>query len=476
VSSRLGSPFPRVALWLASMWARRDAVARSAAWVERLVRVGVLGAIGACRSSDPASADTEAAGATMSEPVTSGDPTHASADASADASSADTGELGPLRLEFERVETSAEFTMVTDFRFVPGTDELLALSKDGRVGHYRLEDGTTTRLGGFSVPGVFNDRDCGLLSIAFDPEFGRNRFIYVSACTSQPGNAIYRLEFDAGDYGAIAGTRAEIFTAFEPNADRPWHNIGGIGFDDTGALWALLGDKRVASNGQNAGNDMSALVRLIPDRTPGGSGHVPAPDNPFLGDPERSPNVYAWGLRSPWRGVYDSKGRWWIGDVGTDVFEEINLVTTPGQNFGWAAQEGPCDDDCGDLVDPIGGWTHEPGTAYIADDEDARPTVRRVVWVGTEYAPAGGPDPYGGRLTGAVLFGDFCVGFVRALEVDDAGTVTRDDHLGHLAYPSGWDVGPDGFVYASTFGQCESFNIDPDDPPRSQLYRAVPAD
>jgi glucose/arabinose dehydrogenase len=391
-------------------------------------------------------------------------------------SSDSTGELGPLRVRFERIETSDDFTMITDFRFIPGTDELLALSKDGRIGHHRLRDGATERLGGFVVSGVHSDLDCGLLSLAFDPDFETNRFIYVSACTSQVENAIFRLEFDASDPASIAATQAEIFTATEPAADRPWHNVGAIGFDDSGALWALLGDKRVTANGQNTANDLSALVRLVPNRTPGGSGSTPAPDNPFVDDPERSPYVYAWGLRSPWRGLYDSKGRWWIGDVGSDVFEEIDLVTAPGQNFGWSTHEGPCEGDCEGFVDPVVGWTHEPTISYIADDEEARPTVRRVVWVGTEYDPGDGPDPYGGRLSGAVLFGDFCVGFVRALEVDDAGTVTRDEHLGHLAFPSGWARGPDGYIYASTFGQCESFNIDDDDPPRSQLYRAVPMD
>jgi glucose/arabinose dehydrogenase len=385
-----------------------------------------------------------------------------------------TGEPGPLQLSFEQVETSDDFTMVTDLRFIPGTDELLALSKDGRIGHHRLQEGSTQRLGGFEVPGIHSDLDCGLLSLAFDPQFERNRFIYVSACTSQHDNAIFRLTFNPSDYGSIGATRAEILVASEPGADRPWHNIGTIGFDRTGALWALLGDKRVVANGQDASNDLSALVRVIPNRTPGGSGHTPAPDNPFLDDPQRSANVYAWGLRSPWRGVYDHEGRWWIGDVGSDVFEEINLVTQPGQNFGWAAHEGPCEGDCADIVDPVGGWTHDPAATYVLDDEHARPTIRRAIWVGLAYDPAGGPDPYGGRLTGAVLAGDFCVGFVRALEIDDEGTVTRDEHLGHLAFPSGWDRGPDGYVYAATFGQCESFNIDDDDPPRSQLFRALP--
>jgi hypothetical protein len=102
--------------------------------------------------------------------------------------------------------------------------------------------------------------------------------------------------------------------------------------------------------------------------------------------------------------------------------------------------------------------------------------VARVAWVGLQYPAAADTDPYAGRLDGAVLFGDFCLGFVRALEVDDDGVVQRDEHLGHLAMPSSWAVGPGGFVYAATFGRCETAGLDEADPPPSGFYRAVPAE
>ena len=453
----------------------RPHVRRRAGSVLRGASLGLLAwSLVGCRSSD-GGGQASTSGPSSSSASEAGDDTASSASAS-DSGTSSGGELGPLRLRFEELEVGSEFSLVTDIRFVPGTDELLVLSKDGRVGHYLVEADRAERLGGFTLPGVHSDLDCGLISLAFDPDFARNRFAFFSACSSQPDNVIVRVTLDLDDYAASAATLTEIYTASEPDAPRPWHNIRAIGFDDTGALWALLGDKRVAANGQDASNDLSALIRVIPNRTPGGSGHTPASDNPFSGDPERSPNVYAWGLRSPWRGIYDRKGRWWIGDVGTDAFEEINLVSESGQNFGWAAQEGPCAGTCAGVTDPIGGWSHDTDTPQIRDDEDARPTVRRAIWIGLEYDPAGGPDPYGGRLTGAVLTGDFCVGFVRALEVDDEGAVTRDEHVGHLPFASGWDRGPDGYVYAASFGRCESVNIDESDPPPSRLVRAIPVD
>jgi glucose/arabinose dehydrogenase len=388
----------------------------------------------------------------------------------------DDGNDGPLRLRFEEIDVPDDFTLVTKFRFLPGGGELLALHKDGRVGHFRLEDAALERLGEFAVPEAYSDLDCGLLGLALDPDFATNRLIYISTCASQTDSVVLRLTFDPLDLPATVASRVTIIGAGDPAAPRPWHNVGEIGFDATGALWALFGDKRVASNGQAAGNDLSALVRVIPNRDATGSGSTPAPDNPWPDDPDRSPNVYAIGLRSPWTGLVDHLGRFWVGDVGSDAFEEVNLISEPGQNLGWAGVEGPCEGDCGDAVDPVAWWAHEDITAYITDDDDVRATVARVAWVGLEYRPGAAGDPYGGRLTDAVLFGDYCLGFVRALQVDAAGAIVRDEPLGHLAVPSGWDVGPGGFVYASTFGRCETAGIDESDPPPSGLWRAVPAD
>jgi glucose/arabinose dehydrogenase len=396
-----------------------------------------------------------------------------------DAGSSTTGSApsGPLRLSFRALEVEGDLAMVTELRFLPGADELLATSKDGRVGHFRLEGDRLLSLGGFAVPGVHSDLDCGLVSLALSPDWARDRLVYVGMCTSQTESGVYRFRWAPGDGDdEVAATLHPVITAGDPTARKPWHNVGSVGFDSTGALWALFGDKRVAEHGQLVSDDLSALVRVLPDPDPDGEATLPAPDNPFVRDPAASPNVYAYGLRSPWRGTLDAQGRWWIGDVGAGGAEEIDLVTAPGDNFGWPLAEGPCDGECDGLVQPVVSWPHDTTTEYMNDDEDVRATVARVAWVGLQYPAAADTDPYAGRLDGAVLFGDFCLGFVRALEVDDDGVVQRDEHLGHLAMPSSWAVGPGGFVYAATFGRCETAGLDEADPPPSGFYRAVPAE
>jgi glucose/arabinose dehydrogenase len=380
-------------------------------------------------------------------------------------------------LDFEAIDVEGGLDLATDLRFLPGGDELLVAGKDGGVTHLRLRGDRAERLGHFQVPGVYSRLDCGLISLALDPDFADNGYLYAGACASMTESAIVRLTFQPDDHAAIAATAVEILRAGDPAADRPWHNIGSIGFDSTGAMWALFGDKVQSDNGQDLDDDLGAVVRILPSRDRDRGGHEPAPDNPFLGMLDHDPDVYAYGLRSPWRGAVDSAGRLWIGDVGAHGAEEINVLAGPGDNFGWSIHEGPCTGGgCAGLRDPVAWWVHtDAASPYLLDDAEAVDTIARAGWVGIEpRPPAGTDDPYGGRLAGHMLFGDFCLGFVRGLAIDGDGAVVSDQHLGHLANASAWDQGPDGHLYATTFGQCQTDHLDPP-PQESRLWRAVPA-
>jgi glucose/arabinose dehydrogenase len=392
------------------------------------------------------------------------------------ATSGGTGGDGSFGLAFQDLTVEGDFGLVSEMKFIPGTSELLALSWGGSVVHYRLEGDTAKRLGSFQVPGVYAVLDCGLISLAFDPDFAENHFLYVGTCVSGTHSGVFRLTFDAADYDAIPASTAEILVLGHASAKNPWHNVGSIGFDDEGALWALFGDKTVSATAQDRTDNLGALIRIFPNREVGGSGYTAVPSNPFAGSTTDSPDIWAYGLRSPWHGIRDSKGRYWIGDVGADTIEEINLVTQAGQNLGWATSEGPCDKglDCVGLVEPLLHWTRADDHPYIADDPDAEATGLRVAWAGIEHRPHPN-DPYGGNLDGKVLFGDFCVGFVRAATADDSGKLVQTVPLGHLELASGWDQGPDGYLYATTFGTCSTAKIAEHGPYPSRLVRALPA-
>lgn len=390
-------------------------------------------------------------------------------------------------LRFERVDlevdriTETGHRHVTTFAFIPGTDELLLTELHGDVYHYELEDGVGTLLGHFdlsehvypSAPEF--DWDCGLISIAFDPDFADNGLFYAGLCFDEASTGIMRFSFDPTDYDAIADSAAVIMQE-GAEGSLSIHNVGQMGFDDDGYLWALFGDRDLPPQAADVTTNLGALVRIEPDRTADGEGYVPAAGNPYIGDPEGSGDVYAYGFRSPWTGHYDASGRWWIGDVGSSdhwAVEEVNVVTEPEQYFGWPTVEGPCEGECDDLVDPVRHWDHSSSHEYVVEMEDPYPSQSRVGWVGVEYRDRG-HDPYDGALLGKLLYGEMCVGFVRAIEVDGTGEVLSDQLVGELPKISAWAQGADGHLYASTYGACEASRDVADIP--AGLWRAMPAD
>lgn len=382
------------------------------------------------------------------------------------ANNGDNNQPGATRLDFEEIALPGDPREVTEFKFDPSGDGTFwVFEKSGQISHLRLEGDAVTELGSFRVEMLNADLDCGLLSLTFAPDYAQSRHAYVGLCTSVTESAIIRLTLDTQDYGGIPASRTTLLTVGDSRAQRPWHNIGSMGFDSSGALWALFGEKTQRDNAQNLENELGGMIRLIPGED--GESYLPAPGNPFAESEDgRSPLLYAWGLRSPWKGVLDSQGRWWIGDVGDNYAEEINRLTEPGTNFGWPLSEGPCQEGCDGLTDPVAWWDRSDAHPYVLDDEDVEPAVARTSWVGLMVEPRDN-DPYQGRLDNTLLYGDLCLGYVRGLVVDAQGQVQDDVHLGHKPNLSGWDVGPDGYLYAASFGACESkFGPQP-----SSLYR-----
>ena len=366
------------------------------------------------------------------------------------------------RLTFEAVTLDPTPAGITELRFVPRTeDQLVLLDKAGTVHHYALQGDTATRQGTFVVPDVDDIDDCGLISLAFDPDWGKgNHYVFAGHCIDRYTSRITRMVFDGTNYADVAGTAVTIIEVGDPDAKDPWHNVGTVDFDPDGTMWALFGDKTVSKNGQDASNNLGALVRIVPSREEGVGGYSQAAGNPLAAQDGVSPDVYAYGLRSPWRGYRDALGRYWIGDVGPAVTEEVNLAVYGGENFGWADHEGPCESGCGEYTQPLLWWDREDDHPYALEDEDTVPTARRVVYVGLQYESAG-QDRYDGQLDGWMIYGDFCAGWVRAVATTPSGDVLADQAIGHLEGPVGWARGSDGYIYVATYGNCFPFPYKP---------------
>ena len=363
---------------------------------------------------------------------------------------------------------------ITEAKFLPGRPEFLLLEKTGNVFHYRIEeDGKkVSEVGRFMLPNILAALDCGLISTTFDPDWTSNHFVYFGHCYTEKSSRIVRVTFDGTNHVSAPSTAAVIMEEGDPTSPEPWHNVGSIGFFPDKSLWALFGDKVVFHNAQDLRKNLGKVVRVIPNREVNGSGYTPYSGNPFRNRSDASPDVYAYGLRSPWRGSLDSKGRIWFGDVGQITTEEVNVVkVNGGNNFGWGTTiydktgadgfpivdwEGSCKSNCKGLTQPLTEWPHNLNHRYLQEDSQAVPSNLYVAWVGQQYRP--GPlDRYHGLFDDVIPFGDYCHGYVRVMGIDDSEHVIVDKAIGHLESISSWDQGPDGYFYVTTLGSCSDW-------------------
>jgi glucose/arabinose dehydrogenase len=364
---------------------------------------------------------------------------------------------------------------LTGMLFMPADHGVLIWEKAGRVSHYRFEGDALVLQGDLLVTDVLSDNDCGMTSVVLDPEWEENHYLYATHCVKRNVSLLVRYEFD-GEHYDIEDSRTLVMELGERGTRSAWHNMNGIGFfdDDEHSMWVLTGEKTIRTNAQDLTTNLGKVLRILPRRGEGSAGYDPHPDNPFAGDPMSSsgPDIYAWGLRNPWRGALDRKGRLFVAEVG-NKFEEVNLVARAGQNFGWPVVDGACDarmTDCSELAEPLTRWPHSSDHRYVDEDDKKFPTLMRAAWLGELYR-SNDEDPYEGLLDGSLIFADMCIGFVRALSVDDDGDVVRDEHIGNLRGLTGAAQGPDGYLYVTSFGSCESHKLSG---LAAGIYRVVP--
>lgn len=357
-----------------------------------------------------------------------------------------------LRLRFKRLplENSGGGT---DMAFLPRAKEMLMTLREGSLYHVAVETDRIVPIRKWQFEEeIFTRHACGPTNVILDPDFTESGFIYVSYCVDEHVTRLVRYDFEP-DVGP--SNPSVIFETFieDPVVEENWHRFGSMGWEEDGeTLWMLVGDHFLRAEAQNVATLYGGVHRLIPNREPGGSGHaVPSGNMLDLGVLGRDgatpvPTLFAYGLRSPWRGTRDVRGRTFIGDVGLGAFEEVNLLTEVGQNFGWDDSEGPCTSDCEGLVDPIAAYTRRDDDPYISDDPDTIEASLRAIWVGEIYERPS-VDRYHGLMDGVVPFGDLFTGWVRGIRVDEDGVVMMNRSIGNLQNITQWRVAPDGYVY-----------------------------
>lgn len=187
----------------------------------------------------------------------------------------------------------------------------------------------------------------GLLGIAFPDDFSTSRTLYVNYTTVDPGSLHTRVSrfHLRPDLHQVDPNTEEILMQFH----QPWgnHNGGQIAFGPDGYLWIGTGDGGSAAdpqdNGQKGRTLLGKLLRINVSAASNAPYTVPE-DNPFVGNEEFLDEIWAYGLRNPWRFSFDrDTGDLYIADVGQNAWEEVNfqLADSPGgENYGWRIMEG----------------------------------------------------------------------------------------------------------------------------------------
>lgn len=357
-----------------------------------------------------------------------------------------------------KIEQVAKVDTPTALAYRPGSDDMFVAQQSGEVrrisakpnGVYELDPRPVLDIGDL----VRDEGERGLLGLAFSPD-GRTLFVHYS---DSEGNTVVD-RFRVGDTTIDRSSRTEVFTTTQPLAN---HNGGQLSFGPDGYLYLGLGDGGGSgdpeANGQNPATVLGSIIRIDPDGAGAGERYSIPPDNPFASPtdasaPQGAPEVWAWGLRNPWRFSFDrNTGDLWVADVGERTLEEINLLPATsgragrGVNLGWPLWEGDQPFEGGDpSTGPGGNGLTAPVFTYSHDD-DSCSVIGGFVYRGRAI-PA---------LEGTYIFGDWCNPALRTLTVADGAVVAAgqlgprinrlsafgEDQQGEL-----WAVSHEGGVY-----------------------------
>ncbi|MGE2692880.1 PQQ-dependent sugar dehydrogenase [Mycolicibacterium pulveris] len=337
-----------------------------------------------------------------------------------------------LPAELERVAIVSGLSEPTDFDILADTDHpdqihrIFITEKAGAIKVYDPATGNVTTL--INLPTVTADGERGLMGIEIDPQFwdaGQPGYhtIYVAYTGADNYDRLSKLTLN--DSFEVVGEPVELLRSTELGNN--FHHGGELQFDPAGEhLYWAVGDNTESANAQDLTNIHGKILRLNRD------GSAPE-DNPFVGHPGAVEQIYAIGLRNPFRFTFTPDGQLLVGDVGESNWEELNIVTA-GANYGWPAAEGYCTgNDCA-YVDPIYAYRHSTPPA------NAGSITSVVVYTGSTF-----PEEYQNK----VFIADYSVGWIKELTFDSEFTSLISERMfdNQAGTTVKLDQGPDGNIY-----------------------------
>jgi glucose/arabinose dehydrogenase len=380
----------------------------------------------ACSGGDPEPQAGPATTATTSPPSTTAAPS-TTTDPRAGAGTASSAQFRAVKVRLARV---ARLEQPVAMALRPGERTLYLVEQVGRVRAIRGGKLDPTPVVDISDQ-VTAGGEQGLLGLAFSLD---GRYLYLHYTDRDGDHQIAELTMQG--QRADPGSRRSVLRIDDPFGN---HNGGQLAFGPDRHLYIAFGDGGGGGdpegNGQSLGSLLGKLLRIDPRPAGGRPYRVPA-DNPFVDTDDARPEIWAYGLRNPWRFSFDSAtGDLWIGDVGQNAYEEVNRepAGSGGHNYGWNRREGRHAFSGGErpngAVDPVIEYGRAGGACTV---------IGGFVYRGQRIR----------GLRGAYLYGDYCAGWVKAARVT-GGKVAEQRDLG-LDIPSlsSFGVDADGELYA----------------------------
>ncbi len=344
-------------------------------------------------------------------------------------------------IAYEKVAGGFSFPVFVDAPL--GDDRLFVVSKDGQI--HIVKDGAVLVEPFLDIRELArNDGEQGLLGLAFHPDYPANGLFYVHFSDRHGDTKVFEYRTSSNPDLANLETGRLIFVTTQPASN---HNGGMLAFGPDGYLYVGLGDGGGANdrygNGQRPDTVLGTLLRLDVDGGDpvGGVEYAIPADNPFLAGGGAA-EVWAYGLRNPWRFSFDGD-LLYIGDVGQNRWEEIDVAPAadPGVNYGWPITEGTncfspssgCNSD--GLHLPVIEFPHSEGCSVTGG-----------------YVYRGEAIP---ELDGRYFYSDYCGGFLRSFFYVDGAATDPQDHTGEVgSLVNVTSFGTDGFgeLYATTAG------------------------
>jgi glucose/arabinose dehydrogenase len=267
----------------------------------------------------------------------------------------------------------------------------------------------------------------GLLSVAFHPNYATNGYFFVNYTDLNGDTRVERYQVSGNPNAADPASAKLIITVAQPFTN---HNGGQLAFGADGKLYIGMGDGGSGGDPENHGQDRATLLGdLLRIDVDAGDPYAIPPDNPHAASTQLRPEIWASGLRNPWRFSFDfTENMLYIADVGQGSWEEVNVVpaTQSAINYGWRVMEGAHCYNAG-TCDQSG--LQLPAHEYANDGETCAVTGGHV------YRGAAIPG-----ITGHYFYSDYCAGWLKSFRLAN-GTATA-----HRT----WDVGDLGSV--TSFG------------------------